>query len=119
MTCPAHLAQAGKAFYETVTTEFEEFDPQEDQILIAACEQLDVIAQCRNRLRREGNFIVTRPHMNQVAHPAIAVQRQAQKTFSTLVRQLDLPAPTEPSRNGKGKRAPYGSGRVSRARAAA
>ncbi len=92
---PAHLA-GSKAFWQEVIDENDGLGPEDLRLLQCACEQLDLIAQCRNRLRRDGPVIEKKPSGNLAPHPAVAVQKQAILRLQSLLKQLALDVEPEP-----------------------
>lgn len=104
---PGHLATSGARYWAEVVGEWD-LEAHQLAILENACTALDRIAQCRNRVRRDG-LTITDKTGKAVTHPALAVERQAMRLHAQLVRALQLedepePAP-KPVRN-KGGRPP-------------
>jgi len=92
---PGHLATAGAEFWRATVAEWD-IEPHLLGVLDAACVALDRIAQCRNRIRREG-LTVPDKSGKPTAHPALAVERQAMRLHAQLVKALGLEDEPEPS----------------------
>lgn len=103
---PAHLGTGGRRYWREVLEEWE-LDVEKLAILENACACLDRIAQCRNRLRREGMTVKSARDGRPVAHPLLSVERQAQRLHAQLVAALALKdepeRPTTPSGATRGR----------------
>jgi phage terminase small subunit len=60
--------------------------------LQAAAEAWDRLQQARQALADHGGLTTVTPHGGIVAHPAVAIERDARIGFARLVRELDLEA---------------------------
>ena len=85
---PSHLGPDGRAFYRKITQEWEQAD-HEALLLIAACEQIDIVTACRENIAADGLQITTAKGV-QKENPAAATMRQATRLIQSLVRQMDL-----------------------------
>ena len=93
---PRHFTASTKAWWRTVTAEFE-LQSHHLKLLQAACESWDRYQSARKTLDAEGLTIATRHGAK--AHPAIQVERDSRISFVRIVRELDLdleppPAPS-------------------------
>lgn len=86
---PAHLSEKAKDWWRKLSVEYPLQDSQA-QLLLAQClTAYDRAAQARIILRREG-LIVCDAKGKQRAHPAAAIERDAQKTMAQALRDLHL-----------------------------
>lgn len=85
---PQHLSLPAQRLYRTV---LKAFDLQEHEIalLTMACECLDRATQARQRLAEDG---ITVPDRNgkPVAHPCVAMERDAKLVFAKCLKELGL-----------------------------
>jgi P27 family predicted phage terminase small subunit len=95
---PAHLQPAGRAFYRKIAEEWEQ-GPHEETLLVAACDQLDIIDSCKASIAEDGLTITTVKGALR-ENPAVATMRQATRLLQSLVRQMDLTEDT-PSYQGR------------------
>lgn len=118
---PEHLQAAGRRYWREVMAEWE-LEPERLAILENACGCLDRIAQCRNRVRRDGLTVASSRDGRPVAHPLLSAERQAQSLHAQLVKALGLndePAPSERfGRANKGGRPPSSTTYTPRAKRA-
>jgi len=96
---PAHLQAAGKRFYRQITAEWEQ-GSHESLLLVAACEQLDIVESCRQTIAADGLQITTAKGV-QKENPAVGTMRQATRLIQSLVRQMDLTDEAPDSYRGK------------------
>lgn len=86
---PAHLTEKAKEWWGKLSAEYDLGDSAA-QLLLAQClTAFDRANEARQILRREG--ITTRDKSGKVrAHPAAAIERDAQKTMAQALRDLHL-----------------------------
>lgn len=117
---PSHLATLGQDFWTATLADWD-IEDHLLGVLEHACQQLDTVARCRNRLRREG-LTVPDKHGKPTAHPLLAAERQAARLHAQLVKALGLEDEPEPSqavgRANRGGRLPKPSKFTPRQRAA-
>ena len=97
---PVFLAEAGRAFWQRVVSEFD-LDSAALQLLALACKQADRAAEARAILAAQP--VVYRDRFDAPKeHPAVAIERNATIAFARLVRELALdvepPADSRPPR---------------------
>jgi P27 family predicted phage terminase small subunit len=85
---PRHLSRPAKAWWRTVTTEW---DIAQDGLLVlqVALEAYDRLCQARQLVDGEGVVIVD-PSGRRRAHPALAVEKEARLALLRAWRQLGL-----------------------------
>jgi len=97
---PSFLAEAGRAFWQRVVTEFELDGPSLDLLAMAA-KQADRAAEARTILAAEPLTFIDRFEQPR-EHPAVAIERNATIPFARLLRELALdvepPADVRPPR---------------------
>ena len=89
------LGKTAQKLWEMVTSDYE-LEQQHLELLQAACLQLDRAAAARKTIAKDG--ITCRDRFGQIReHPAVAIERAAQVTFSRLLREmaLDIEPPVE------------------------
>jgi P27 family predicted phage terminase small subunit len=89
---PPHLGKRGRAFWQTVVGAFHIEDDQQS-LLVAACECLDVAARALRKIKREGMTFKDRfdqPRPN----PAVDIHRKAVAEFRMARRELGLDVAT-------------------------
>jgi phage terminase small subunit len=109
---PSHLSEDSKKLWRDLIAAYD-FEPHETKLLRAALEAWDRAQQARKAIRRHGLTYESKPHGAPRPRPEVAIERQAQRVFSQLMRQLGIPT-DEPAIRRELRR----TGRVSRARAA-
>ncbi len=92
---PPYLASAGTGYWRIVLGDWD-LEPHLLDVLANASLQLDRIAACRNRVRRDG-LTIEGPNGKPIAHPALSVERQAMKAHLQLVQALGLKDPPAPA----------------------
>jgi P27 family predicted phage terminase small subunit len=85
---PAYLSRESARWFREVTASFE-LEPHHVKLLTLACEAFDRCTEARERIVREGAYILDRYGVPR-AHPAIAVERDSRLAFARLVRELAL-----------------------------
>jgi P27 family predicted phage terminase small subunit len=96
---PAHLSDDAASWWRSVVADFD-LEDHHLRLLQSACEAWDRMQQARQAIADHGSVIATKANGDLVAHPAIAIERDARIGFARLVRELDLDtgAPAERSR---------------------
>lgn len=85
-SAPKHLSPTSRAWWSEVLRTFD-LESHELPILVAACEAMDRAAQAREIIDRDG--VTVKDRFGQAKpNPACGVERDAQGTYSRLVRQL-------------------------------
>jgi P27 family predicted phage terminase small subunit len=94
LDAPRHLSARTTALWKETTTMFT-LERTEYELLRLACEALDRAEQARVILAEEG--LTSRGRYGQtLAHPAVAIERDARLAAARLIKQLGLPeAPAE------------------------
>ena len=86
---PDHLSDEASAWWRNVIRDFD-LELHHVRLLQAACEAWDMGQAAREALATHGSLTVTNPSGALVAHPAVAIQRDARLGFARLLRELDL-----------------------------
>src|SRR5215218_8156042 len=87
-TAPAHLSEHSKALWREVERSFA-LEATELELLRLACEALDRCEEARVALAKDGLFTTNRAN-RPVAHPAVAVERDARLAAVRIFRELGL-----------------------------
>ena len=82
----------GKAYYRLVLRDFQ-LEPDQLEVLTAACECLDAADAARKQLKRYGRYVQDRFGQTK-AHPACDEQRKALAEFRQHRRELALDVET-------------------------
>jgi P27 family predicted phage terminase small subunit len=98
---PSHLSEDSKALWRQLLSEYD-FQAHELKLLRLACEAWDRAQQARKAIGRHGLTYESRPHNAPRQRPEVAIERTAQRNFSTLMRQLGIPT-DEPSGRPSGR----------------
>lgn len=91
---PKHLQPATKRWWREVVSSYE-LETHHLKLLQNCCEAWERAEKAREILRAEGVTTVNR-HGEQVAHPAIAIERNAMIVFNRSLRELDLDSEVTP-----------------------
>jgi P27 family predicted phage terminase small subunit len=88
---PPHLSESARAWWRDVVSEFE-LEPHHLRLLESACGAWDRMAEARRALAAHGALTYTDERGKILAHPAVAIERDARTAFARLLRELDLDA---------------------------
>jgi P27 family predicted phage terminase small subunit len=91
---PSHLSKASQNFWKQTVAEYS-LEPHHVRLLTSACEAYDRLQQARCILKHEG-IMTTDRHGRRVAHPCVAIERDARLAHARLLRELDLDAEALP-----------------------
>jgi len=93
---PPHLAAETAAWWLHVHAEFS-LEQHHVRLLTLAAEAWDRCGQARALIDADGPVTVT-PDGGLMAHPAVAIERDARLAFARVLRELDLDATAPPER---------------------
>ena len=85
---PKHLRASTRRWWISVATDWE-LEAHHRHLLDLACSAWDRAAAARDRLALDGLFVEDRFGALR-AHPAVGIARDAEVSFSRLLRELDL-----------------------------
>ncbi len=85
---PDHLSDASKAFWTATVNEYK-MEPHHLKLLLLACESLDLAAEARSIIARDGVLITDRFGVVR-AHPATSILRDAKLAAVRVIRELNL-----------------------------
>lgn len=88
---PDHLSAEAALWWRSVTTDFD-LEPHHLRLLQSACEAWDRQQEARQAVADHGSLTFTKANGDIVAHPAVAIEKDARIAFARLVRELDLDA---------------------------
>lgn len=84
----AHLRAETRAFFDSVTENYE-LEEHQKKILLSACECWDRVTEAKERIEKDGAYV--RDRFDQLkAHPGIIVERDNRTLFARLMRELNL-----------------------------
>ena len=107
---PSHLSEPSRHLWSQLVVEWD-MQPEELALLITGLDALDRGRQARRALRRHGLTYESKSGAP-VARPEVAIEKQSQRIYAQVLRQLDLDDGDAPAVNRV--RTPRGSGRLAR-----
>ena len=93
---PAHLSEESAAWWRAVCSDFD-LEPHQLCLLRAACESWDRAQQAREQVSERGlTFEAANGDLK--TNPCVAIERDARRLFTQILRELDLDGSPVPDR---------------------
>lgn len=96
---PPNLGERGAAFWRTIMGDYELDQPDEAELLLETCRQLDLLEALQEVIDREG--VLAESSQGIRCHPAVTELRQARLAAARLLAALGVDS-GEPARAPRG-----------------
>lgn len=100
LNVPGHLRDAGRVFFESVSTEYVIADAAGLSLLLRAAECVDRMTAAQTAIAQHGELVPDR-YGGVKLNPACALEKDARSGFLAALRALNLDL--EPLRDGPGR----------------
>jgi P27 family predicted phage terminase small subunit len=110
---PSHLSEPSRRLWDQLVSEWD-LQPEELALLVTGLDALDRGRQARRALRQHGLTYESKSGAP-VARPEVAIEKQSQRIYAQVLRQLDLDDGDPPAIH-RGPRVVRGGGRVARSK---
>jgi P27 family predicted phage terminase small subunit len=100
MRVPKNLKNEGRKFWRSVLKEYEFVKTHDLELLTQAAQCIDRMQECRDAIDNDGMFQQNRYGKTE-EHPAIKVEKDQNRLFLSIVRELGLTLAPQNPQKGK------------------